>query len=302
MKPLYMWAGGKTRLIPKYIQSPGIPTEGFSTFVEPFFGAGAMTIWIYNNCPNVKRFIINDIKKEIIDIYAEIQNNRKAFTDILDDLQDVYLSKEKKQDKKELFYQIRTLYATNTHSWNKTEETATLYFLMKTAFNGVWQTSKRANGRFDTPFGLGNQKDKIYDKDNVIKWEHFLQKAELYCGNWEDACKKVDDRAFYFFDPPYRDCFADYGGGFSDSHHIDLIKFSNRVAQNDDIVFYCNRDDHNDSFFTTHKGILKSCYYDVKYTVGRRATENDGSRSAKSAQELLLYSNNIIQGIERFID
>ena len=36
MKPLYMWAGGKNKMIKQYLVSPSIPTDGFDTFVEPF--------------------------------------------------------------------------------------------------------------------------------------------------------------------------------------------------------------------------------------------------------------------------
>ena len=34
----------------------------------------------------------------------------------------------------------------------------------------------------------------------------------------------IDD-AFYFFDPPYRDSFADYGNSFGDEQLIELIDF-----------------------------------------------------------------------------
>ena len=57
MKPLYIWAGGKRKLITQYLKNPGIPTTGFDTFVEPFFGGGAMMIWVSENCPDVKHYV-----------------------------------------------------------------------------------------------------------------------------------------------------------------------------------------------------------------------------------------------------
>lgn len=36
LKPLYMWAGGKNKMIPKYKENPGIPVRGYTTYVEPF--------------------------------------------------------------------------------------------------------------------------------------------------------------------------------------------------------------------------------------------------------------------------
>jgi DNA adenine methylase len=289
MKPLYMWAGGKNKMIKQYLEQPGIPTDGFDTFVEPFFGGGAMTIWVYENCPNVKRFVINDIKEELVGIYTAIKTDVDNFIKRMDDLQSQYIPLEK-DERKEWFYDLRTPYATNQHNWSSTEESATLYFLMKTAFNGIWQTTKRANGRFDTPFGLGNQKDSVYDKDNVLEWHKFLQIVDIHCGDWHDACDTVDERAFYFFDPPYRDSFTSYGEGFTDEDHVALIDYSKQMDNNGDIVFYCNRADSDDGFFDKNKGQLIDTYYDINYTAGRRATEEDGSRTSKAATEILLHS------------
>ena len=42
---------------------------------------------------------------------------------------------------------------------------------MKTGFNGVWQVNRNTNNKFGTPFGLGNQKTKVYDRD-VLNWWH----------------------------------------------------------------------------------------------------------------------------------
>ena len=92
MKPLYMWAGGKSRMINKYLSSPGIPHTGFDTYVEPFFGGGAMMIHIYKNCPSVKRFVINDINPYLIEIYNTIKRDVDGFTIRMDELQDKYLS------------------------------------------------------------------------------------------------------------------------------------------------------------------------------------------------------------------
>ena len=290
MKPLYMWAGGKNKMISKYLENPGIPTSGFDTFVEPFFGGGAMTIWVYENCPNVQRFVINDIKEELVGIYKAIKNDVDNFIKRMDVLEAQYLPLDKDK-RKEWFYALRTPYATNTHSWNATDESATLYFLMKTAFNGIWQTTKRANGRFDTPFGLGNQ-TSVYDKSNVLEWHDFLQKVDIHCGDWKNACVSVndDERAFYFFDPPYRDSFTSYGEGFTDDDHIALINYCKDRNTNGHVVFYCNRDDAQDGFFPKHKGQLQDSYFDITYTVGRKATEDDGERTAKSAKEILLHS------------
>lgn len=63
-----MWAGGKNRMIPKYKENPGIPVRGYTTYVEPFFGSGAMMLYVAQHNPYIKKFVINDINPEIMSI------------------------------------------------------------------------------------------------------------------------------------------------------------------------------------------------------------------------------------------
>lgn len=291
-KPLYMWAGGKNKMIPKYLETPTIPKTGFDTFVEPFFGGGAMTIWVYQNCPNVKKFIINDHKQELMGIYKAIRDDLEPFLKRMDDLSFDYLAMAK-PERKLFYYGLRQEYITDYKHWTPTYEAATLYFLLKTAFNGIWQTTKNSNGRFATPCGLLNQKDSVYDKHNVLEWHKFLQLAEIHNDDWAVASQNVEGKAFFFMDPPYRESFTSYGSVFDDKEHIRLIDFCKTQDANGHYVYYCNRDDSNDGFFDTHRGNLLSHHYDIKYTAGRRSTNSDGSKSAKSAKEILLYSSSI---------
>jgi DNA adenine methylase len=300
MKPLYIWAGGKSKMIPKYIENPSIPKQGFDTYVEPFFGGGAMMCWVMKNCPDVKRFVLNDIKSEITGIYTAIKFDLSIFISRLDTLEKKYIPLCK-DDRKKLYYDIRNEYTQNWKQWNSTEESATLYFLMKTAFNGIWQETKTSNGRFSTPSGLLNHKTNVYNIENVLEWNKFLQNVDIYNDTWDKACKNISDRAFYFMDPPYRESFTSYGEGFTDTDQENLINFCKLKDLEGDYVFYCNRDDSNDGFFDTHKGHLLSMHYDIKYTAGRRKKTETG-HEAQKAKEILLYSPKIISHYDRLIE
>lgn len=291
MKPLYIWAGGKNKMIPKYRESPGIPYSGYDTYVEPFFGGGAMMIHIAENNPNVKKFVLNDINPEIVGLYTAIKTDVQNFMAECDVYCNQYLPLDKKE-RKEYFYKVRQSYITDYPNWSKTKEAATLYFLMKTAFNGIFQSTIEAKGRFCTPAGLLNQKDKVYDKDNVLEWHTFLQKVDIYSGNWIDCCDKIEGKAFYFMDPPYRDSFTQYGQDFTDAKALEVIDFCKDADSKGHLVMFCNRE-AGDSFYIENKGQLGISYYDIKYTAGRRATESDGTRTAKQAKEILLHSNTI---------
>lgn len=294
MKPLYMWAGGKTKMIPKYEDRPGIPKSGYDVFVEPFFGGGALTVYLNKNNPTVKNIVINDINTEIIGLYHAIKNDVNNFTQEVDALSSQYLPMDKK-DRKDFFYQTRTSYIKDYTSWSKTKESAVLYFLMKTAFNGIFQSTKEAKGRFATPAGLLNQTTKVYDKDNVLEWHTFLQKVDIRSGDWKDCVKDIEGRAFFFMDPPYRDSFAQYEQEFPDSAHLDLINFCKEADKAGHLVFYCNRD-AGDDFYVDNKGDLELQYYDVTYTAGRRSTDENKQKQAKKAKEILLFSPRLING------
>ena len=292
IKPLYIWAGGKNKMIPKYIQSPGIPTSGYDTFVEPFFGGGAMMIWVKENCPEVKHFVMNDINPEIVGIYEAIKHDVDRFVDRMEQLSTMFLPLAK-EDRKKFYYDLREEYTQRWTQWNKTEESATLYFLMKTGFNGIWQVNQKSNGRFATPSGLLNQKNKVYDRWNVDAWHQFLQMVDIRCGDWQHSCQNIPGEcAFYFMDPPYRDSFTQYGQTFDDQAHLNLINFCAARDNQGDFVFYCNRE-AGDDFYVKHKQHLELNNYSITYTAGRRKHDEDGGKSAKRAEEVLLYSPRI---------
>ena len=291
MKPLYMWAGGKNKMIPKYIDKCKIPYIGYDTYVEPFFGGGAMMIHVAENNPDIKRFVLNDINPEIVGLYRAIKDDVYSFMGYCDELCEQYLPMDKVERKK-FFYDIREQYTKGYSGWGYIKEAGVLYFLMKTAFNGIFQTMKGCGGRFATPCGLLNQKDSVYDRENVMQWHEFLKKVDIYSGDWKDCVDKVEGRTFYFFDPPYRDSFTQYGQVFDDSHHLELIEYSNALDVDGHYVLYCNRDS-GDTFYTDNQGTLGIEYFPVTYTAGRRkktVTATGDTFEAKPATEILLYS------------
>jgi len=292
-----MWAGGKSKMIPKYQEAPGLPLSGYDTYVEPFFGGGAMMIHVYENNPTVQNFVLNDINEEIVGLYRAIRNDVAVFLQECDAYCNTYLPMDANA-RKAYYYQIRKEYITDWASWSPTRQSACLYFLMKTAFNGIWQSTKEAKGRFCTPSGLLNHRGSVYDRANVMEWHAFLQRVTIHSGSWESCVDQVPGRAFYFFDPPYRDSFTQYGTTFDDTAHVKLIDFCKSADLAGHLVMYCNRmAGDTDTFYTSNRGHLSINYYDIKYTAGRRATEEKDDktvRTAKSAQEILLYSPSIM--------
>lgn len=289
MKPLFIWAGGKTKVLKHY--APFMPTA-FDTYYEPFFGGGAMFVHVMNTY-RPKNVEINDINSDVMNIYSEIKTNLTEFQQRLDSLESQYLPLSK-DDRKKFYFDTRHLHAWEYHEWSKTFEAATLYFLMKTGFNGIYQLNKNTNGRYGTPAGLLNQKDKVYDRDVLNWWHNALQNVTIKTGDWKDSVNN-DPNGFFFFDPPYRDSFADYGNGFGDDALTDLLDFAD--AQN--LVFVANRAD--DDWFEGQSRSMNVHYFDITYTAGRRKKTEDGF-AAKKAREILLYKTDTESHIYNVID
>ena len=259
--------------------------ESFDTYVEPFMGAGAMFVWAYEQNPNA-RFVLNDYNTAIMNIYTVIRDDCDAFMKRMDILSEAYLPLTKEK-RKEFYYALRTEHAFDYEKWNQTEEAATLYFLMKTGFNGIWQINKNTNNRFGTPSGLLDQKDKVYDKDNVQEWHLALQHCKLMTGDFGETIGEVNENSFVFLDPPYRGSFTQYGVDFDDEMQNRVINFLNDSTNAGAYAMMSNRD-VGDGFFESRQGNNRLIYFDVTYTAGRRKKNEDGTHSAKKAREILM--------------
>ena len=222
-KPLFIWAGGKTKMLKHYL--PIMPKQ-VDTYVEPFFGGGAMFCHIVENY-QPKKLVINDVNADIVRIYNSIKNDLPEFLVKLDSYCNVYLPMNK-EDRKKYYFEVRHEHAYDFDKWSEAEEAATLYFLMKTGFNGIFQINNNTNRRYGTPAGLLNQKDKVYELDVVEWWNQALQNAEVMSGDWKECLKQVpdEDNTFVFLDPPYRDSFTSYGQEFGDDESKKIIHLS----------------------------------------------------------------------------
>jgi DNA adenine methylase len=280
-KPLFIWAGGKNKMLKHYL--PIMPKQ-VDTYVEPFFGGGAMFCHIVQNY-QPKKLVINDVNADIVRIYNSIKNNLPEFLFQLDSYCNVYLPMNK-EDRKKYYFEVRHEHAYDYDKWSEAEEAATLYFLMKTGFNGIFQINNNTNRRYGTPAGLLNQKDKVYELDVVKWWNQALQNSEVMSGDWKECLKQVpdEDNTFVFLDPPYRDSFTSYGQTFGDDEQEKLIKYvrSRKLST----AFLCNRD-AEDGWFEERLGKLIMDKFPVTYTAGRRKQTEEGFE-AKQATEVLI--------------
>ena len=245
-----------------------------------------MFVWAYEQNPRAS-FVLNDSNEGIMQIYRAIRDDIIEFVGRMDILSEQYLPLNK-PERKAWYYELRQEHADDYEKWTFTQEAASLYFLMKTGFNGIWQENKNTNGRFGTPSGLLNQKDAVYDKQNVMKWHEALQRCELMCEDFTETIKKIgrQSNCYVFLDPPYRGSFTQYGVDFDDALQEKVISYLEVAKALGSYVLLSNRD-MDDEFFEKRQGDNKIVKFPVTYTAGRRKKTEEGFE-AKKATEILM--------------
>lgn len=87
MKPIIKYRGGKSKEIPQIL--PYVP-EFTGRYIEPFFGGGALFFYF-----EPSKAIINDINKNLIDFYIDIQNSYEKVKKELSAIEILYKKIEK---------------------------------------------------------------------------------------------------------------------------------------------------------------------------------------------------------------
>jgi DNA adenine methylase len=286
-KPLFMWAGGKSRMLKHY--APLLPT-GFTEYVEPFLGGGAFYSFVREQNPEIKA-TLSDVNAELMDMYLAIQKKPNKFMKELRKYESAWLCLDK-ENRKKYYYEKRAEYWVQADPSNETvsghyttEASALLYFLMKTGFNGIWQSCVAAKGLFATPCGLANQEDKVFNYDLIRTWHDMLQTTELSCGSYLNSL--TPKGSFVYCDPPYRGSFTSYNTNFGDQCQQDLVSWCREKAANHECCVWLSNRDVGDGWYETYASDAKIQRFDVTYTAGRRKRTETGF-AAKPAVEVLL--------------
>lgn len=222
MNPLLKYRGGKSREIARFEKY--IP-QSFSTYIEPFFGGGALYFYL-----EPQKAIINDKNEKLIAFYYNVRDEFSILRNQLDLLQDTYETNQKlfrtlKSDTTErvenkneaLYYLIRDMY--NGKIPSAYLDGVLYYFINKTAYSGMIRYNQ--NGDYNVPFGhYPNFNTKIITEEH----SKLLQKAKIYQLDYARIFEMSSADDFMFLDPPYDCIFNDYGNidmmnGFDEEQH-----------------------------------------------------------------------------------
>ena len=209
-KPFVKWAGGKGGLLKKL--ESYFPDE-FDTYYEPFMGGGA--VFFYLNPPKA---VINDLNRELMDVYEVVKKDVEALMTALN-------KQQKYVDDKEYFYKMR---GKNPNRMKPINRAARTIFLNKTCFNGIYRVN--AKGVFNVPFGDMNN-PTLCERKNLLECSKALKNTEILSEDYKALLPRVGKGDFVYLDPPYVPLsktahFTSYTrGGFGEEEQKELKEF-----------------------------------------------------------------------------
>ena len=230
-RPFLKWAGGKRQLLSEIEARLPADIDECTTYVEPFVGGGAVLFHLLET-RSFDEVHISDLNPELALCYRALKADAQKVIGHLSRLVDVYPAEQ--DDRKVTFYDIRD-------EWNSkvgrtdalsedgiAERTAQTLFLNKTCFNGLFRVNRK--GEFNVPIG-GYVNPSFPRTEDLLEVQSALQGVTIHEAPFEECEKWVNDRAFVYFDPPYRplsdtSSFVSYSkGDFNDQDQERLAKF-----------------------------------------------------------------------------
>lgn len=212
--PVVKWVGGKRQLLPEIKKySP----KKYNTYFEPFVGGGAVLFEL-----QPKNAIVNDINKELINLYSVIKNN-------VDDLIEKLSDTETYSNTSDCYYRVREL-DREPQKYNKmtgVDRAARILYLNKTCYNGLYRVNSM--GEFNSPFGSYKNPNIVNSITLKAVSKYFNESnIKFLNGDFEKTVKNAKKDDFVYFDPPYAPIsktsnFTGYNeNGFGENEQIRL--------------------------------------------------------------------------------
>ena len=289
-KPFLKWAGGKGQLLDA-IETHLPNMDNIDTYIEPFIGSGAVMFWLVSNYPNIRQVVINDLNSELVNLYLSIKHDVEGLIVELKALDSEYKTRPTQDARSEYYYQIRTEYnARDLDSKERNNRLAALFiFLNRTCFNGLY----RVNGKnlFNVPFGK-YANPKICDEENLRNDHSLLQNVEILNGDYAATIDYLNDRSFFYLDPPYKpisetSSFNSYSSmSFDDEQQIRLKLFCDTINEHNGKFMLSNSDpksvDESNTFFDDLYGA-----YNIHRVLAKRNINSKGNKRGE-INELLI--------------
>lgn len=184
--PVLKWVGGKRQLFETF--KPLFPKR-IATYCEPFLGGGAIFFGL-----QPKKAYINDINKDLINVYAVIRDDVESLIEVLSTF----------RNKSDFFYAVRDLDRDKKifSQLSDVELAARILYLNKTCFNGLYRVNNA--GEFNSPFG-SYRNPNIVNAPTLRAVNKYLNSAEivLTATDYSEVLSEIPKNTFVYLDPPY---------------------------------------------------------------------------------------------------
>lgn len=235
VKPMFKYIGGKSWLggalrdrVRKFriMSKDSIGEITVDCYIEPFCGGLGAFLAVHNELlyMGIKKVILNDINKDLIDFYCDIYKKDKKllkrymlieneFTKLipknaysLHRTNDKVALKKLLKQANDFYYQVKDAYnikKKDLKSKDTVDKSAMLLFLQNHCFNGVHRENQK--GEYNTPF---NWDHKVYTND-IIKEKIdtilnvFKKFDEVIFSNKSYDELEFNHKQFIYCDPPY---------------------------------------------------------------------------------------------------
>ena len=194
-RPFLKWAGGKFLLTDKI---NNLLPEG-DCLIEPFVGAGSVFL---NSGNKYKRFILNDINPDLINLYNLIKVKPEL---LIEELLPLFSGQYNSED---AYYELRKEFNESTDTLKRS---CLFVYLNRHGYNGLCRYNR--SGGFNVPFG--RYKKSSLSFDSIKFFSERAQKAKFTCLNYSELFKKAKTGSVIYCDPPYVDISATSAPSFT---------------------------------------------------------------------------------------
>jgi len=262
------WAGGKYALCE--VINKMLPKG--DCLIEPFVGAGS----VFLNS-NFKRYILNDINQDLINLYKILQLTPEQF------IIDANKLFNKQNNQADAYYELRNVFNNTQDSYQRS---LLFLYLNRHGYNGLCRYNK--SGGYNVPFG---KYKKPYFPDKELKiFAEKAQRATFVCENYRKTFARAKSGDVIYCDPPYvplskTASFTSYAGnGFGLDEQADLANAAEEIVDNlaKATVLISN----HDTIWT--RKIYEHAYKIRKLHVARTISQKGSSRK-KVGELMALY-------------
>jgi len=222
IKPVLKWVGGKRELIPEIRNY--YKDLNFNNYFELFCGGGSVYLDIIKTfgIEKINNSFLNDINKDLINLYKHIKDNPKEILEYCNELEKDYYTHG--------YYHIRDRFNGIDREKNEVEKyegikrSSSLIVLNRTCFNGLYRTNRK--GLFNVPEGR-YKNPTIINVENLFELSEVLPPSKNILSNNFLEFNFIKKNDLVYLDPPYHplnetSSFTDYSGQFGTKEQIEL--------------------------------------------------------------------------------